>query len=79
MELAYRIQCHIITGIVGSPYFDNYLYSQKLPFLNTSFYHNAFLIHSWDWMLPEINCHLFMISHKLQVFKMDGRWELAGH
>jgi len=68
-----------MAGIAGSPYFDNYLYSQKLPFLNSSFRHDLFFMHSWDWTLAEIRYRLFMICHELQAFKICGGRELAGH
>jgi hypothetical protein len=68
-----------MAGIAGSPYFDNYLYSQKLPFLNSSFRHDLFIMHSWDWTLAEIRYPLFMICHELQAFKIRGGQELAGH
>jgi hypothetical protein len=35
-----------MTGIVGSPDFDSYLYSQKLPVLNLSFHHNLYVLHA---------------------------------
>jgi hypothetical protein len=68
-----------MAGIAGSPYFDNYLDSQKLSFLNPSFGHELFFMHPWAWTLAEIRYRLFMISHELQVFKICGGWELASH
>jgi len=68
-----------MAGIVGSPYFDSYLYSQKLPFLNSSFHNNLFFMHSWDWTVADISFRLFMICHELQVFKICGGRELADH
>jgi len=68
-----------MAGIVGSPYFDKYLYSQKLPFLNLSFHHNLFFMNSCDWTLAEIRYRLFIICHNLQAFKICGGRELAGH
>jgi len=68
-----------MAGIAGSPYFDIYLYSQKLSFLNSSFRHDLFIMHSWDWTLAEIRYPQFMICHKLQAFKVGGGRELAGH
>jgi len=68
-----------MAGIVGSPDFDSYLYSEKLPFLNSSIHHDLYFMHSLDWMLVEMRYCLFMICHKIQAFKIcDGR-ELAGH
>jgi hypothetical protein len=68
-----------MAGIAASPYVDNYLYSQKLRFLNSSFRHDLFIMHSWDWTLAEIRYPLFMICHELQALKIRGGWELAGH
>jgi len=65
--------------IAGSPYFDSCLYSQKLPFLYSSFHHDLFFMHTSDWTLAENRYGLFMICHELQVFKMSGGRELAGH
>jgi len=65
--------------IVGLHYFDNYLYSQKPPFLNLSFHHDVVFMHSWDWTLAEITFHLFTIRFELQGFKICGGRELAGH
>jgi len=68
-----------MAGIVGSTDFDSYLYSQKLPYLNSSFHHDLYFMHSWDWMLAEIRYGLFMIYDELQAFKICGGWELAGY
>jgi len=68
-----------MAGIVGSSNFDSYLCSQKLPFLNLSFHHDLFFMHSWDWTLAEIRYRLFMICDELQAFKICGGRELAGH
>jgi len=68
-----------MAGIVGSPDFDSYLYSQKLPFLNSSFNHDLYFMHSGDWTLAEIRYCLFMICHKLQAFKICSGRELACH
>jgi len=68
-----------MAGIVGSPDFDSYLYSQILPFLNSSFHHDLYFMHSWDWTLAEIRYCLFMICHELHAFKICGGRELAGH
>jgi hypothetical protein len=35
-----------MAGIVGSPDFDSYLYSQKLPVLNSSFHHDLYVPHA---------------------------------
>jgi len=75
----YTIQSHVMDGIVCSPDFDNYLCSQKLPFLDLSFHHDWFIMHSSDWMLAEIRYHQFKICHELQAFKICGGRELAGH
>jgi hypothetical protein len=72
MESLYRIQFNIMAGIIGLPYFDNYLYFQKLLFLNSSFHHDLLFIHSWDWTLAEIRYLLFVISHELQVFNLQS-------
>jgi len=55
------------------------LYSQKLPFLNSSFHHDLYIMHSWDWTLAEIRYCLFMICQELQALKICGGWELAGN
>ena len=64
--------------IAGSPYFDSYMYSQKLPFLCSSFHHDVFFMHSWDWTLAEIRYRLFIIYHELHTFRIWGWKELAG-
>jgi len=61
-----------LAAIAGSPYFDSYLYSQKLPFLNLSFHHDFFFKYTWDWTLAEIRDCLFSICHELQLFKIRG-------
>jgi len=61
---------NLMSAIVRSPYFDSYLYSQKLPFLNLSFHHELFFMHSWDWTLAEIRYRLFLICHEIQAFKI---------
>ena len=68
-----------MAAIAGSPCFDSYLYSQKLPFLNSSFRHDLFFMHTKDGMLAEIIYRRFMICHKLQGLKICGRRELASH
>jgi len=70
---------NVMSVIVGSPYFDSYWYSEKLPFLYWSFHYNLFFRHTWDWTLAEIRYRLLMICHKLQAFKIFGGWELAGY
>jgi len=79
IELACRIKSNVIAGIAGSPYFDNYLYSQKLPFLNLSFRHDVFFMHSGDWTLVAIRYRLIMICHELHKFKLCVWWELASY
>jgi len=59
------IQSNGMAGIAGSPYFDSYLYSQKLRCPNSSFHHDLIFMHSWDWTLEEIRYRLFMICHEL--------------
>jgi len=56
-----------MAGIAGSPYFDSYLYSQKVHCPNLSVHHDFLHNHSWDWMLEEIRYCLFVICQKLQV------------
>jgi hypothetical protein len=34
-----------MAGIVGSPDFDSYLHSQKVPVLNSSFDHDLYILH----------------------------------
>jgi len=68
-----------MAAIAGSPYLDDYLYSLKLPFLYSSFDHDLFFMHAWDWILAEIRYRLFIICHELQAFKIRGGQELAGH
>ena len=65
-----------MAGIVGSPYIDSYLYSQNLPFLNSSFHHDLFLMSSWDWKLVEIRYRLLIICHELQAFEICRGREL---
>jgi len=79
IDSACRIQCNVLAGIVGSSDFDSYLYSQKLPFLNSSFHHDLYFMHSWDWTLVEIRYCMFIICDKLQAFKICGERKLAGH
>jgi hypothetical protein len=64
--------------IVGSPYIDNDFYSQKQPFLNSSFHHDLFFMYSWHWMLAELRYCLFMVGQELQAFRICGRQQLAG-
>ena len=68
-----------MAAIAGLPYFDNYLYSQILPVLNSSICHDVFVMRSWYWTLAEIRYQMFMICHELQAFKTCGGQELAGH
>jgi hypothetical protein len=75
--LAYRIQSKVMAGIVGSPYFDNYLYSEKLPFPYSSFHYDLIVMHYWEWTLEEIRNHPLMIFHELQEFKICSGRELA--
>jgi hypothetical protein len=79
IQYACRIQSNVMAGIVGSPDFDSYLYYQNLPVLNSSFHHNLYFMHSWDWTLAEIRYCLFMICHELQVLKICGGREPASH
>ena len=79
IESACRIQSNVMAGIVGSPDFDSYLYSQKLPFLNSSFHHDLYFMHCWDGTLAEIRYCLAMICHELQAFKICSGRDLAGH
>jgi len=66
IQLACRIQSNGLARHAGSPYFDSYLYSQKLPFLNAGFNHDWLFMHTLDWMLAEIRYHLFMMIHELE-------------
>ena len=59
-----------MAGIVGLPDYDSYLYTQKLPVLNSSFHHDLYFMHSWDWMLAEIRYCLFMICLELQALRI---------
>jgi len=68
-----------MAAIVRLPYFDSYLYSQKLPFLYSSLHHELFFMQTWNWTLAKIRYHLFMFCHELQAFKIRGGRELAGH
>ena len=70
---------NLMAAIAGSPYFDSYLYSQKLPFLYSSIHHKLFFMHSWDWTLAEISYRVFMICHALQVVKIRGGQGIASH
>jgi len=63
---------NIMAAISGFPYFDRYLYSQKQPFLYSSFHHDVFFMQTWDSTFAEIRYCLFMICHKLQAFKIRG-------
>ena len=69
LALNWHAGYNLMSAIAGSPYFDSYVYSQKLPFLNSSFHHDLFFMHSWEWTLAEIRYRLFMICHELQAFK----------
>jgi hypothetical protein len=66
-----------MAGIAGLPDFESYLYSQKLPDLNSNFHDDLYFMHSWDWTLAEIRYCLFMICHGPQKFKKCGGRELA--
>jgi len=79
IESACTIQSNVMAGIVGSPCFDSYLYSQKLPFLNLSIHHELFFMHSWDRTSAEIRYRLHMIWHELQAYKICGGREHASH
>jgi len=68
-----------MAGIAGSPCFESYLYCQTLPFLNSSFHQDSFIMQSWDSMLAEMRYHLFRIYHKLQAFNISGEWKVADH
>jgi hypothetical protein len=79
IESACRIQSNVMAGNVGSPNIDSYLYSQKLPVLNSNFHYDLYFMHFCDWALVEIRYCLYMICDELQVFKICGGRELAGH
>jgi len=66
IESACRIQSNAMAGIAGSPDFESYLYSQKLCCPNSSFHHDLFFMHAWDWTLEANKYHLFMICRELQ-------------
>jgi len=70
---------NLMATIAGSPCFDSYLYSQKLPFLNLSFRHYLFFMHNWDWTSADIGYRLFAICPKLPALMIPGGWELARH
>ena len=70
---------NLMAAIAGSPYFDSYLYSQKLRFLYSSFHYDLFFMHTWDRTLAEIRYRLFMICYELQALNICGGRELAGH
>jgi len=70
LALNWHAGYNLMSAIAGLPYFDSYLYSQNLPFLNSSVLHNLFFMHSWVWTLAEIRYRLFMICHELQASKL---------
>ena len=55
-----------MAGIAGSPYFDSYLYSQKLRCLDSSVHRDWFYMQAWDWTLEEIRCRMVTICNELQ-------------
>ena len=59
LALNWHAGYNLMSAIAGSPYFDSYLYSQKLPFLNSSFHQDLYFMYSWDWTLAEIRYCLF--------------------
>jgi hypothetical protein len=67
---------NLMSVIAGLPYFDNYLYSQKLPFLYSSIHHDMFFMPTGDWTLVKIRCRLFMSCHDLPALKIRGGREL---
>jgi len=79
LALIWHAGYNLMSAIAGSPYLDSYWYSQKQPFLYSSFHHDMFFMHTWDWMLAHLRYCLFMICHNLQVFKRGGGWEIASH
>jgi len=79
LVLNWHVGYNLIAAIAGSPYFDSYLYSQKLPFLYSSIHHELFFMHSWDWTLAKIRYRVFMICHALQVVKICGGQGIASH
>jgi hypothetical protein len=44
VEFACKIQTNVLAGTIGLPYFDIYLYSQKVSYLNSSFHHDLIFI-----------------------------------
>jgi hypothetical protein len=54
-----------MAGVVGSSYFDCYLFSHKLLSPNSSFQYDLFSMPLLNWMVKEIRHHLSMISHEL--------------
>jgi len=79
LALNWHAGFNLMAVIVGSSYFDSYMYSQKLPFLYSSIHHDVFFMHTWNWTLADSRYRLFMICHKLQVVKICGEGDLAGH
>jgi hypothetical protein len=69
LALNWHPEYNLMSAMACSPYFDSYLYSQKLAFFYLSFYHDLFFMHCRDWTLAEIRNCLFMICHELQALK----------
>jgi hypothetical protein len=70
---------NLMSAIAGSPYFDSELYSQSLPFLNSSFHHDWLFMHFWDWTLAENRYCQFMMCYELRVSKIRTGREVAAH
>jgi hypothetical protein len=66
IESACRIQFDIMAGIAGLPYFDNFLYSQKLPFLNSSFVTicSSCTLGIGRWRKSDIDCVWFVMNFR---------------
>jgi hypothetical protein len=81
VQLAFNwhVGYNLMAAIGGSPYFDSYLQSQKLPFLYLTFHYDLFFMHSWDWTLAKIRYCLVMICHELQALMICSGWELASY
>jgi hypothetical protein len=75
----WHAQYNSMAAIAGYPYFDRYMYSQNLLFLNWRLHPDLFFMHSCDWSWVEIKYRQVVNWHELQAFKSCSRWEIASH
>jgi hypothetical protein len=70
LALNWHTGYNLLSAIAGSHYFHSDLYSQKLPFHYSSYHHDLFFMHTWDWTLAEIRHPLFVMYHEHLAFKI---------